>query len=146
MTRWVLDASVIIKWALPERGEADTARAEEFLFRFADRSLDLVEPPHWLSEVAAVVSRLAPDRAREIVALLHEMEIPTEGSAEAYDKAVDLAVRLRHHVFDTLYHAVATVIPGAMLVTADDTYYRKARREGGVVRLADAVSLMATAP
>lgn len=36
------------------------------------------------------------------------------------------------HLFDTLYHAVALETEGAVLVTADERYYSKARRVGGV--------------
>lgn len=137
MTRWVLDASVLVKWVLPERREADTARAEAFLAGFVDRSLALVEPPHWLAEVAAVVSRLAPEKATEATALLCAMEIPIDASGAAYAAAIDLAVRHRHHLFDTLYHGVALITPDTLLVTADDTYFRKARGEGRIVHLAD---------
>jgi predicted nucleic acid-binding protein len=47
-----------------------------------------------------------------------------------------MAIELRHHLFDTLYHAVA-LERGASLVTADDAYFRKAYRLGGIVRLAE---------
>jgi predicted nucleic acid-binding protein len=59
-----------------------------------------------------------------------------EGS-EICATATELAMRLDHHVFDTLYHAVALHTPGATLVTADRRYYDKARREGQIVLLAD---------
>jgi len=137
VTRWVLDASVVIKWVLPERGETDTARAEAFLAAFVDRSLALVEPPHWLAEVAAVVARLAPEKAADAAAMLRSMEIPVHADHAAYVAAVDLAVRCKHHLFDTLYHGVALVTPDTILVTADDVYFRKARRAGRIVRLAE---------
>jgi hypothetical protein len=43
-----------------------------------------------------------------------------------------LAIRLNHHVFDTLYHAVALSVPQTTLVTADETYYRKAQAFGAI--------------
>ena len=49
--------------------------------------------------------------------------------------AVD--VRCQHHLFDTLYHAVAMQNPDATLVTADRRYYDKARSEGQIIMLAD---------
>jgi hypothetical protein len=36
----------------------------------------VVEPPHWLAEVTAVATCLAPNRAPEVVALMHAMEFP----------------------------------------------------------------------
>jgi predicted nucleic acid-binding protein len=139
--RWVLDASVMIKWALPERREAGTAQAEAFLHAFTSRSVELLEPPHWLAEVAAVVSRLAPEQASEITALLHALEVPVYAEADAYLAAVELSVRHRHHLFDTLYHGVALACPDTVLVTADEAYLRRARSAGRIVRLAAASDL-----
>ena len=62
-------------------------------------------------------------------------------SPETYATALDLAVRHRHHLFDTLYHAVALHTPGAVLVTADERYYNKARLEGQIALLADCASV-----
>lgn len=53
-----------------------------------------------------------------------------------YKRAANLAQTLDHHLFDTLYHAVAPD-RGGTLVTADEHYWRKARELGGVVRLAE---------
>lgn len=136
--RWVLDASVMIKWALPERREAGTAQAEAFLHAFTRRSVDLLEPPHWLAEVAAVVSRLAPAQASEITALLHALEVPVHAEVDAYLAAVELSVRHNHHLFDTLYHGVALACPDTVLVTADEAYLRRARSAGRVMSLAAA--------
>jgi hypothetical protein len=47
-----------------------------------------------------------------------------------------MAVRLNHHLFDTLYHAVA-LEEGATLVTANGTYLTKAQGLDGIVALAD---------
>jgi len=44
-------------------------------------------------------------------------------------------------VFDTMYHAVALSRPDALLVTADERYWRAARGVGRIVRLADFATL-----
>ena len=61
----------------------------------------------------------------------------TDADAGVYARALALAARHKHHLFDTLYHALALCTPGAQLVTADEAYWRKARSEGAMVRLAD---------
>ena len=45
--------------------------------------------------------------------------------------------QLKHHLFDTLYHALAFTIPGAVLVTADRRYFDKARHLGQIAWLPD---------
>jgi predicted nucleic acid-binding protein len=55
----------------------------------------------------------------------------------AYTRAIDLACQLNHHLFDTLCHAVALSIPGAVLVTADRRYSDKAQHLGQIAWLVD---------
>lgn len=136
--RVVVDASVIAKWVLasPAEEEPDAQRAIELLRGIQRRDLEPLQPPHWLAEIAAVVARQIPDRAVEVLDLLDALELPVADDLPLYKRGVDLAQSLKHHLFDTLYHAVALDRDG-LLVTADEHYWRKARGLGAVVRLAD---------
>lgn len=138
MSTLVLDASVVVKWVLSDAAvEPDTDQALRVLEGIRAGRVTALEPPHWVAEVAAVVCRLAPRRAREVVELLQAMELPVSDHPDIYGRACDLSVRLGAHVFDTLYHAVALAEPDAMLITADERYYRRALRAGRIVRLAE---------
>jgi len=138
MSRLVLDASVLVKWILQDDdSEPDTARALALSESVRAGHVSLVQPIHWLAEVAAVCVRLRPDIAAQATGLLYAMEIPVRNSVDVYRRACALAVELDHHVFDTLYHAVALDLRDATLVTADRRYYRKARRHGAIALLAD---------
>jgi predicted nucleic acid-binding protein len=134
----VVDASVSVKWFVPTtRDELDAAPALALLERIRDGTDTLAAPPHWMAEVAGVLVRLAPDEITGDVAALHALHpVPVDG-LEVYETACRLAVSLRHHLFDTLYHAAALLTPGATLVTADAVYYRKAAGIGHILRLAD---------
>ncbi len=136
MTTVVLDASVIVKWIFADRAEAShSLQALQILQFIKESRISVIQPPHWLAEVAAVTVRLESQRARQAVSLLHALEFPVSGGVEIYQKACELSASLNQHLFDTLYHAVALSEPGAVLVTADDVYFRKAYRAGGIVRL-----------
>jgi predicted nucleic acid-binding protein len=138
VTTVVLDASVVVKWIFADRAEeAHTLQALQLLQQIKESRVTVVQPPHWLAEVAAVIVRLEPERARQAVSLLHALEFPVVTDVEAYQKSCQLSASLKQHVFDTLYHAVALTEPGAVLVTADEQYYRKAHRVGRIVRLKD---------
>lgn len=133
----VIDASVVIKWLFPDPAVEPAADPAVALLEDIRRgSVEPLQPPHWLLEVAAVVSRLRPERAAQAVELLAALELPVADDPEILQRAVRLAVDLRHHLFDTLYHAVA-LEHGALLVTADLRYARKAARHGRLVELAD---------
>lgn len=138
MTALAVDASVALKWIFPTRnGEADVGQALAVLDHIRRGRVSVLQPPHWLAEIAAVVSRLDPRRAPEVVNLLHAMEFPVSDEAEVYERACELAVALRQHVFDTLYHAVALSRSDGVLVTADEQYYRRAVGAGQVTLLSD---------
>ncbi len=138
MTNVVADASVAVKWFLPPTdAELDGDRAIGLLQGVKDGRIALREPPHWLAEVAAVLSRLTPTTAHQDIELLYAMRIPTVDTAEVYIAASKLAIRLDQHVFDTLYHALALLLPDCTLVTVDARYYRKARSLGAIKLLAD---------
>ena len=131
----VVDASVAVKWFLPDSPrEPDADLAAALLRAIGDGRVELLQPPHWLAEVAAVIARLRPEIAAEAIDLLDSMELATAADAELYKRASRLAQELDQHLFDTLYHALA-LENDALLVTADDRYLRKAGRLGKIVAL-----------
>jgi predicted nucleic acid-binding protein len=69
--------------------------------------------------------------------MLSAMQFPTSDDPAVLLRATALAIETDHHLFDTLYHAVALEHDDAVLVTADDRYRRKAERYGMIVALAD---------
>ena len=134
----VVDASVAIKWFLDFReGEDHCRRALEILARVADGRVILVQPPHFLAEMGAVLAREKPADAVSDLRDLMAVEFESATEPVVYEAACKLAVRLGQHLFDTLYHAVALHTPGATLVTADKRYFSKARDVGRITLLAD---------
>lgn len=127
-----MDASVVVKWLLPDpKVELDVNCALELLREINAARISPFQPPHWLAEAAAVLARIHPGIALEATELLYAMELPVKDGLEVYTRAVDISKELNHHVFDTLYHAVA-LEHDATLITADETYYRKARPHGSL--------------
>jgi predicted nucleic acid-binding protein len=136
MRQIVADASVIVKWMLPERDdEADIEQALTLLEQVKFGNVTLHQPPHWLAEVAGVLSRLSPATVLDDVADLYDMGCDVLATPDVYFTACELARDLNHHLFDTLYHAVALNLPDGVMVTADRQYYEKARKKGRIVLL-----------
>lgn len=131
----VVDASVVVKWLLPDpEAEPDMDRALALLEDVRDGNVTPLQPPHWLAEVAAVINRLHPSIATRSVELLYAMELPVAQELDVFRRAVLLGETLRHHVFDTLYHAVA-LEHDATLISADEQYCQKADHLGSILRL-----------
>ncbi len=136
----VVDASVAVKWFAQgdwALREDDIEPAFEILKASTRGTLDFYQPPHFLAEVAAVVSRLQPDQAQQYIEDLAQLNITWAAPTVAYNRAIELARQLDHHLFDTLYHAVALSVPGAVLVTADRRYFDQAQHLGQIAWLAD---------
>ena len=96
----------------------------------------LIQPPHWYAEVLAVLVRRTPWLTDAALAELAELDAASAADNATYMRAADLARRSKQHLFDTLYHALA-VEQGAILVTADECYFRAASNEGAIQRLGD---------
>jgi predicted nucleic acid-binding protein len=132
----VLDASVILKWLIEDPlREPDTDKAAAVMESVAEGELEILQPVHWLAEVAAVAARLTPSTAVRDVELIAALELPTTDEPNVIARATNLAIETKQHLFDTLYHAVALEHEDAMLVTADGRYHAKAGRYGRIVAL-----------
>lgn len=122
MSRTVIDASVTVKWFVPEEFTTQSL----WLRR---RSDDLLVPGHWRTEhLNALWKKLRKTQelteqeftaAVRMTLALSISEVPV---AELYEPAVDLAARYDRTVYDSLYVALA-LREGCSLVTADRRLY-----------------------
>jgi predicted nucleic acid-binding protein len=136
----VVDASVAVKWVVPE-DHSDTAT------RLLTERFKLYAPGHWLAEAttvlwakSAVNKALTRPQAEAAIKLLTDVVIDETPVRSLLHSAVDLAFVLQLTVYDTLYLALAVrlAIP---LVTADRKLFSKAqgdlRYKGLVVWIGD---------
>lgn len=132
----VIDASVVVKWLFDDPETEDhTALATELMASIVAGDIQVLQPPHWLIEVGAVLARKTPERAQRDLELLDALCLPVQSGPATLAGACALAIDLDHHLFDTLYHATALEYD-ARLVTADDRYYRKAQTLPGILHSA----------
>lgn len=137
--RLVVDASVAVKWVFPDPvSEPGADRAAALLNDIKKGSVEVVQPPHWLLEVVAVVTRLNPAVSMRAIGLLEALELTICSEGDILRRAARLAGDLQHHFFDTLYHAVA-LERDATLLTADQRYARKASAVGRILLLHEIV-------
>ena len=136
--RVVVDASVALKWFIgADDDEPHAERAMQVLRGIDGDHLQLIQPPHFFAEVAAILARVAPSRVRENLRDLWRIKWQVEDSPSIYLLGAELSIELQHQLFDTLYHAIAIHTEASTLITADDRYYSKAQGLGRIQRLAD---------
>ena len=85
----------------------------------------VVQPPHWLAEVAVVIVRLGPSRARQAVSLLYALEFPV-----VVDVEIGRIVQLKEFSMDLQIEG-AGIIP----IDGGSPGYNTAPRDARRVRL-----------
>ncbi len=130
--RGVIDASVALKWIIrqPET-EPNVDQALAVLRGIRIRTIEAIAPAHFVAEVLAVVARTRPQRVPITFGILRSAHIEIVATDMVLRRAAELTIGLQHHLFDTLYHAVA-LETGATLVTADQFYFGKASGLGNI--------------
>lgn len=121
MSDWILDASVIIKWFVPETLSAESRRWRRVSgARHAPSLLD--------TELANIVWKkvgrgdLTRSPADRILARLPQLPITRHPDASLLTPAFDIACQTKRTVYDSLYLALAFQLGGQM-VTADQKLF-----------------------
>jgi predicted nucleic acid-binding protein len=132
----VVDASVIVKWFVPEVGDA----AAKALLSATD---ELVAPEVARVEVASALIRKAireqlseadaKNTLRAWLRALADGQIFLLPNADDIEAAADLALELQHPLPDCLYLAAAERL-GIALITADRSFARRAARRSNLIQ------------
>jgi predicted nucleic acid-binding protein len=141
MKQLVIDASVAVKWFLPDASdEGNSNEALDLLRQLDADEVSFAQPAHWKAEIASVLVRRVPSTASACLDDLCLLEgISIIDTPVVYRRAIDLAQTLDHHLFDTLYHALALEF-AAHFITADRRYFDKAAHLGNIKLLAQLAS------
>jgi predicted nucleic acid-binding protein len=131
---YVVDASVAVKWLVPERLSAAAERILAMEVELLAPDLLPIEAANalWKKTVRRELSARDADRA---LALLLRGPILLQPSGPLLPRALSLARRFRHPVYDCVYLALAER-ERASLVTADARLRQAAERRVRVVDLA----------
>ena len=135
---YVVDASVALKWYV-QRGEADVKKAFRLLELYGRGQCVLRAPELLLLEVANALTlghRLKLSDISEAFAHLRGLDLDLRTLQwTTLQSALDIASASDATVYDAYYLALA-LESGAVLVTADEKFSRKARRYPAIVTLA----------
>ena len=130
----VIDASVALKWALPE--EKDVSIALQLKQDFLRKDFISFVPVHFMTEIFNTLVRRTPTTA--LSALSFFLMAPFHVSflsLEIAGLAHGLMKRYKKISFyDAFYHALA-IQRDATFITADEEYYRTVKKEGHILLL-----------
>jgi predicted nucleic acid-binding protein len=121
----VLDASVAVKWAVPDTAEPLHQQADALLRQYRDGQLDVLVPDLFWSEVANALwkaarrGRISAETAHEALTEMRSRSFPTVPSRQVLDQALIIAIRFDRTAYDSVYVALAES-RRTQLVTADE--------------------------
>lgn len=124
---YVVDASVVIKWFLPE---AYKEAADVLLRGFLSQQLQLMAPDFIVAEIGNVLWKrsirkdISVAQANESYQYFLTLALPLRASSTIAPRALGLGIQENHPIYDTLYVALAEN-QGCELVTADQKLLNK---------------------
>lgn len=125
MNRFVLDASVAIKWAMPLAREPLTDESLQWLRRYIDAEVEFIVPDVFWAEVGNVLwkgtrqRRWQQDQAEAVAADMRARDFATVSSLVLLPEALRIAFAYDRSIYDSLYVALA-VQSKTELITADE--------------------------
>lgn len=134
MTTYVLDASVAIKWYVPE---IDDVAAKTLLAAEHDLHVPELFFPEFGNILWKKVQRgdLVEDEAREIAAEVKTVPLNIHRSYPFLEAALDLALAYQRTVYDAYYLALAVDLT-SLFITADEKLYNALQKAlGNQIRL-----------
>jgi predicted nucleic acid-binding protein len=124
LTAFVVDASVAVKWCLPEAGESFVFAARRLLESHSRGELRFLVPDLFWAEFGNVMrkairkGKTSPSETAAALGLIRELGIPTFSSADLLPEALNIALPHGCSVYDSLYVALAVRFRTEM-ITAD---------------------------
>ena len=118
MTPLVIDASIAVKWFIPESHSINA-------LRLLDTGCELLAPDLVFAEFGNVLwkkwmrKELEPEVISPMLTDLTRMRLRIAPTAALADKAADIAITYRRSFYDSIYLALAVTTQGRM-VTADE--------------------------
>ena len=108
MDRYVVDASVILKWVLGDERESDQDKAMDLLDAWVGGRAELLAPSLWEYEVGNFLGRLFPGQAFEKMALIVNLKFSSIPLTESMHRlCLDWMARNGVTFYDACYLALA---------------------------------------
>jgi predicted nucleic acid-binding protein len=137
MKRIVVDASVMIKWILGDKQEADQEKAFALLQAWVHGRAEISAPFLWQYEVGNFLGREIPDEAEEKMKLLLNLNIANIGLSEIIYRQCFLWMREDNITFYDACYLAAAHANNADLITADVRFAVKMGKRGRICLLKD---------
>ncbi|MCK9365511.1 MAG: type II toxin-antitoxin system VapC family toxin [Syntrophales bacterium] len=137
MKKYIVDASIILKWVLEKENEPDHDKAAGLLHTWVSGVVGIAAPGLWTYEVANILGRALPDEADQKMKLLLDLKIEAVDCSEQMFRQCFTWMK-EHQVtfYDAVYLAAAYAID-AVLLTSDEKFREKMKNDSRICPLKD---------
>ena len=137
MKKYIVDASVIMKWVLEKEKEPDHDKAAGLLHAWVSGEVGIAAPSLWTYEVANILGRALPDEAEQKMKLLLDLQInEVDCSEQMIRQCFTLMKECQVTFYDAVYLAAAYAID-AVLLTSDEKFCEKMKNDNRICLLKD---------
>jgi predicted nucleic acid-binding protein len=137
MKKYIVDASVILKWVLEKGKEPDYDYATGLLHAWVSGAVGIAAPGLWVYEVANILGRAVPDEASQKMKLLLDLQINVIDCSEQMIRQCFAWMKEYQVTFyDAVYLAAAYEID-AVLLTGDEKFREKMKNDNRICLLRD---------
>jgi predicted nucleic acid-binding protein len=130
----VPDASVLLKWVLESDDENDRDLALALKESWLSGACQVLVPPPWVYEVGNILGIKRPEKAKELLRGMVDLELEERVPDIYLDGIYRLMSRYRVTFYDAAYHGLAIHVGGTFL-TSDESYVKKASAAGDIDKL-----------
>ena len=122
MKKYIVDASIILKWVLEKEKEPDHDKATGLLNVWLRGAVGIAAPSLWIYEVANILGRALPDEASQKMKLLLDLQIDVVDCSEQMIQQCFAWMKEHQITFYDAAYLAAAYATDAVLLTSDEKF------------------------
>jgi predicted nucleic acid-binding protein len=137
MKKYIVDASIILKWVLGSEKEPDHDKAIGLLRVWMSGEIEISAPSLWIYEVANVLGRSLPDEANQKMGMLLNLQITAVDFSEQMIRQCFAWMNERQVTFYDAAYLSSAYSTDAVLLTSDERFCEKMKGDARICILKD---------
>ncbi len=135
MKKYIVDASIILKWALEKEKEPDHDKATGLLHAWLRGEVGIAAPGLWIYEVANILGRALPGEAAQKMKLLLDLQIDRVDCSEPMIQQCFAWMKEHQVTFYDAAYLAAAYATDAVLLTGDEKFREKMKNDDRICLL-----------
>jgi len=129
MKKYIVDASIILKWVLEKENETYHDKATGLLQVWMRGDVGIAAPSLWTYEVANILGRALPDEASQKMKLLLDLHIDAIDCSEQMIQQCFTWMKEYQVTFYDAAYLAAAYATDAVLLTSDEKFLEKMKND-----------------